>query len=45
MLHAIAFAPGDALGGNFIEAPAESAGWRSGRARIRFKALAEACCR
>ena len=34
-LHAIAFAPEDALGGRFLTAPAESAAPRSRRARSR----------
>ena len=41
-LHAIAFAPGDALGGNFMSAPAESAGIAFQTSAFSFKALAEA---
>ena len=40
-LHAIAFAPGDALGGNFMSAPAESAGVAFQTSAFSFKALAE----
>jgi meromycolic acid enoyl-[acyl-carrier-protein] reductase len=41
-LHAIAFAPGDALGGNFMSAPAESAEVAFRTSAYSFKALAEA---
>jgi enoyl-[acyl-carrier protein] reductase I len=41
-LHAIAFAPGDALGGNFMSAPAESAEIAFKTSAYSFKALAEA---
>jgi meromycolic acid enoyl-[acyl-carrier-protein] reductase len=41
-LHAIAFAPGDALGGNFMTAPAESAEQAFRTSAYSFKALAEA---
>jgi meromycolic acid enoyl-[acyl-carrier protein] reductase len=41
-LHAIAFAPGDALGGNFMSAPAESAEVAFRTSAFSFKALAEA---
>jgi enoyl ACP reductase len=41
-LHAIAFAPGDALGGNFMTAPAESAELAFRTSAYSFKALAEA---
>jgi enoyl-[acyl-carrier protein] reductase I len=41
-LHAIAFAPGDALGGKFMEAPAESAEQAFRTSAYSFKALAEA---
>ena len=41
-LHAIAFAPGDALGGNFMSAPAESASVAFQTSAFSFKALAEA---
>jgi enoyl-[acyl-carrier protein] reductase I len=41
-LHAIAFAPGDALGGNFMSAPAESAELAFRTSAFSFKALAEA---
>jgi enoyl-[acyl-carrier protein] reductase I len=41
-LHAIAFAPGDALGGNFMSAPAESAEAAFRTSAFSFKALAEA---
>src|ERR1700754_1983366 len=41
-LHAIAFAPGDALGGNFMSAPPESAGVAFRTSAYSFKALAEA---
>ncbi len=40
-LHAIAFAPGDALGGNFMSAPAESASIAFQTSAYSFKALAE----
>ena len=40
-LHAIAFAPGDALGGNFMTAPAESAEAAFRTSAYSFKALAE----
>jgi enoyl ACP reductase len=40
-LHAIAFAPGDALGGNFMSAPAESASVAFQTSAYSFKALAE----
>ena len=40
-LHAIAFAPGDALGGNFMSAPAESAALAFQTSAYSFKALAE----
>jgi enoyl-[acyl-carrier protein] reductase I len=40
-LHAIAFAPGDALGGNFMSAPAESASLAFQTSAYSFKALAE----
>jgi enoyl-[acyl-carrier protein] reductase I len=39
-LHAIAFAPGDALGGNFMTAPAESAEIAFRTSAYSFKALA-----
>jgi meromycolic acid enoyl-[acyl-carrier-protein] reductase len=39
-LHAIAFAPGDALGGNFMSAPAESASIAFQTSAYSFKALA-----
>ena len=42
VLHAIAFAPGDALGGNFLTAPAESAEIAFRTSAYSFKALAEA---
>ena len=42
VLHAIAFAPGDALGGNFLSAPAESAELAFRTSAYSFKALAEA---
>ena len=42
VLHAIAFAPGDALGGNFLTAPAESAEMAFRTSAYSFKALAEA---
>ncbi|MEA2378729.1 MAG: meromycolic acid enoyl-[acyl-carrier-protein] reductase [Thermoleophilaceae bacterium] len=41
-LHAIAFAPGDALGGNFMSAPAESAEIAFRTSAYSFKALAGA---
>ncbi len=41
-LHAIAFAPGDALGGNFMSAPAESAEIAFRTSAFSFKALAGA---
>ena len=41
-LHAIAFAPGDALGGNFMTAPPESAELAFRTSAYSFKALAEA---
>ena len=41
-LHAIAFAPGDSLGGNFMSAPAESASVAFQTSAYSFKALAEA---
>jgi enoyl ACP reductase len=41
-LHAIAFAPGDALGGNFMSAPPESASVAFQTSAFSFKALAEA---
>jgi enoyl ACP reductase len=41
-LHAIAFAPQDALGGNFMTAPAESAGQAFQTSAYSFKALAAA---
>jgi meromycolic acid enoyl-[acyl-carrier-protein] reductase len=41
-LHAIAFAPGDALGGNFMSAPPESAELAFRTSAFSFKALAEA---
>ena len=40
-LHAIAFAPGDALGGNFMSAPPESAEVAFRTSAYSFKALAE----
>jgi enoyl-[acyl-carrier protein] reductase I len=40
-LHAIAFAPGDSLGGNFMTAPAESAELAFRTSAYSFKALAE----
>ena len=40
-LHAIAFAPGDALGGNFMSAPADSASIAFQTSAYSFKALAE----
>jgi meromycolic acid enoyl-[acyl-carrier-protein] reductase len=40
-LHAIAFAPGDALGGNFMSAPASSAELAFRTSAYSFKALAE----
>ncbi len=40
-LHAIAFAPGDALGGNFMSAPPESAELAFRTSAYSFKALAE----
>ena len=40
-LHAIAFAPGDALGGKFMSAPAESASVAFQTSAYSFKALAE----
>jgi meromycolic acid enoyl-[acyl-carrier-protein] reductase len=40
-LHAIAFAPGDALGGNFMSAPPESAEAAFRTSAYSFKALAE----
>src|ERR671919_241996 len=41
VLHAIAFAPGDALGGNFMSAPPESAEVAFRTSAYSFKALAE----
>jgi enoyl ACP reductase len=41
-LHAVAFAPGDALGGNFMSAPPESAEVAFRTSAYSFKALAEA---
>jgi enoyl ACP reductase len=41
-LHAIAFAPGDALGGQFLSAPAESAEIAFRTSAYSFKAMAEA---
>src|ERR671924_699043 len=41
-LHAIAFAPGDALGGQFLSAPAESAEVAFRTSAYSFKALAQA---
>jgi enoyl-[acyl-carrier protein] reductase I len=41
-LHAIAFAPGDALGGNFMSAPPESAEIAFRTSAYSFKALASA---
>jgi meromycolic acid enoyl-[acyl-carrier-protein] reductase len=41
-LHAIAFAPGDALGGNFMSAPPESAEIAFRTSAFSFKALAQA---
>jgi meromycolic acid enoyl-[acyl-carrier-protein] reductase len=41
-LHAIAFAPGDALGGNFMSAPPESAELAFRTSAYSFKALAQA---
>ena len=41
-LHAIAFAPGDALGGNFMTAPPESAELAFRTSAYSFKALGEA---
>jgi meromycolic acid enoyl-[acyl-carrier-protein] reductase len=41
VLHAIAFAPGDALGGNFLSAPPESAELAFRTSAYSFKALAE----
>jgi meromycolic acid enoyl-[acyl-carrier-protein] reductase len=41
-LHAIAYAPGDALGGNFMSAPPESAEVAFRTSAYSFKALAEA---
>jgi enoyl-[acyl-carrier protein] reductase I len=42
VLHAIAFAPEDALGGHFMTAPAESAGQAFQTSAFSFKALAAA---
>src|SRR5688572_25601980 len=42
VLHAIAFAPGDALGGNFMSAPPESAELAFRTSAYSFKALASA---
>jgi enoyl ACP reductase len=42
VLHAIAFAPGDALGGNFLSAPPASAELAFRTSAYSFKALAEA---
>ena len=42
VLHAIAFAPGDALGGNFMSAPPESAEVAFRTSAYSFKALASA---
>jgi meromycolic acid enoyl-[acyl-carrier-protein] reductase len=42
VLHAIAFAPGDALGGNFMTAPPSSAELAFRTSAYSFKALAEA---
>jgi meromycolic acid enoyl-[acyl-carrier-protein] reductase len=42
VLHAIAFAPGDALGGNFMSAPPESAELAFRTSAYSFKALAQA---
>jgi meromycolic acid enoyl-[acyl-carrier-protein] reductase len=42
VLHAIAFAPGDALGGNFMSAPASSAELAFRTSAYSFKALASA---
>jgi enoyl-[acyl-carrier protein] reductase I len=42
VLHAIAFAPGDALGGNFMSAPPESAEVAFRTSAYSFKGLAEA---
>ena len=39
-LHAIAFAPGDALGGNFLSAPAESAAMAFTTSAFSYKTLA-----
>ncbi len=41
-LHAIAFAPEDALGGNFMTAPADSAAQAFQTSAFSFKALAQA---
>jgi meromycolic acid enoyl-[acyl-carrier-protein] reductase len=43
VLHAIAFAPEDALGGKFMTAPAESASAAFQTSAFSFKALAAAC--
>ena len=45
VLHAIAFAPGDALGGNFLTAPAESASWPSGPRPIPSRPWLRRCPR
>ncbi len=42
LLHAIAFAPGDALGGGFLDTPAESAHIAFGTSAFSYKALAAA---
>jgi meromycolic acid enoyl-[acyl-carrier-protein] reductase len=42
MLHAIAFAPGDALGGNFLDTPAESASMAFEVSAFSLKELARA---
>ena len=42
VLHAIAFAPGDAIGGNFLDTPAESAATAFQTSAFSFKALSVA---
>ena len=44
VLHAIAFAPEDALGGRFLTAPAESAELAFRTSAFSLKALAAGCC-
>ena len=44
-LHAIAFAPQDALGGNFLHTPWESVATAMQTSAFSLKALAVGCCR